>query len=104
MSTHITLQAHAANYLGKRRRLGFALCSSGYSVISFARYVDDLNIQAPLTVEIMADWARQDTGNSDNPATWARRLKNLRSFTRYLQQFEPRTDAARQESSSPQKR
>jgi len=60
MSTHITLQAHAANYLGERRRLGFALCSSGYSVISFARYVDDLNIQAPLTIEIMADWARRD--------------------------------------------
>ena len=92
MSTHITLQAHAANYLGERRRLGFALCSTGYSVISFARYVDDLNIQAPLTIEIMADWARRDKDNSDNPATWARRLISLRSFTRYLQQFEPRTE------------
>ena len=40
----------------------------------------------------MADWARQDKVNSDKPATWARRLKNLRSFARYLQQFEPRTE------------
>jgi len=40
----------------------------------------------------MADWARHDKGNSDKSSTWARRLKNLRSFTRYLQQFEPRTE------------
>ena len=92
MSAHITLQAHAANFLSERRRLGFALRSSGYSVTSFARYVDALNLQEPLTVEIMADWARQDKGNSGKPSTWARRLKNLRSFCRYLQQFEPRTE------------
>ena len=46
----------------------------------------------PLTVELMADWARQTSGNSDEPPTWARRLKMLRPFTRYLQQFEPRTE------------
>src|SRR5664280_2214279 len=92
MSAHITMQTHAANYLSERRRLGFALRSPGYSVTSFARYVDALNLQEPLTVEIMADWARQDKDNSDKPATWARRLKNLRSFIRYLQQFEPRTE------------
>jgi hypothetical protein len=63
MSTHITMQTHAANYLSERRRLGFALRSPGYSVTSFARYVDALNLQEPLTVEIMADWARRDTGN-----------------------------------------
>jgi integrase len=40
----------------------------------------------------MAAWARQDQGNSGKPSTWARRLKNLRSFCRYLQQFEPRTE------------
>ena len=40
MSAHITLQAHAANYLSERRRLGFALRRPGYSVTSFARYVD----------------------------------------------------------------
>jgi len=92
MSAHITLQEHAANYLSERRRLGFALRSPGYSVASFACYVDALNLKEPLTVEIMADWARHDKGNSDKSSTWARRLKNLRSFTRYLQQFEPRTE------------
>jgi integrase len=78
--------------LSERRRLGFGLCSPGYSIISFAHYIDALNTQEPLTVEMMADWARQDQGHSDDPATWARRLKNLRAFCRYLQQFEPRTE------------
>lgn len=92
MSAHITMATHAENYLNERRRLGFSLRNPGYAVISFARYIDALNSQEPLTVEIMADWARQDKGSSGKPSTWARRLKNLRSFCRYLQQFEPRTE------------
>ena len=91
MNAAITMTTHAENYLSERRRLGFGLRSPGYSIISFAHYIDALNIQEPLTVEMMADWARQDQGHSDDPATWARRLKSLRSFCRYLQQFEPRT-------------
>ena len=92
MNMHITMETHAVNYLNERRRLGFGLRNPGYAVISFARYIDALNSQEPLTVEIMADWARQDKGNTGKPSTWARRLKNLRSFCRYLQQFEPRTE------------
>lgn len=92
MNTTITMTTHAENYLSERRCLGFGLCSPSYSIISFAHYIDALNTQEPLTVEIMADWARQDQGHIDDPATWARRLKNLRSFCRYLQQFEPRTE------------
>jgi len=92
MNMHITMETHAENYLNERRQLGFCLRNPGYAVISFARYIDALNSQEPLTVESMADWARQDKGNSGKPATWARRLKSLRSFCRYLQQFEPRTE------------
>jgi integrase len=92
MNMHITMETHAENYLNERRRLGFGLRNPGYAVISFARYIDALNSLEPLTVESMADWARQDKGNSGKPATWARRLKSLRSFCRYLQQFEPRTE------------
>ena len=90
---HITMQTHAANYLNERRNLGFALRSTGYSIASFACYVDALNPQRPLTVEVMADWARRDKGNSNNPTTWARRLLSLRSFTHYLQQLDPRIEA-----------
>jgi integrase len=92
MSAPVTMQSHAANYLSERRRLGFQLRSAGLAVMSFARYVDGLGHQGPLSVEVMADWARRDKGNSNKPATWARRLKNLRSFARYLQQFEPCTE------------
>jgi integrase len=92
MNAHILMQTHAENYLSERRRLGYGLRTAGYSIMSFARYLDALNSQEPLTVEIMADWARQDHGKSDKPSTWARRLKHLRSFCRYLQQFEPRTE------------
>ncbi len=88
----LTMQVHAETYLSERRRLGFGLRSTGYAVRSFARYVDGLGHEGPLTVELMADWARRDKWNSDEPSTWARRLKKLRSFARYLQQFKPRTE------------
>ena len=55
MSAPITMQAHAANYLSERRRLGFQLQSTGPTVMSFARYVDGLGHQGPLTVEMMAE-------------------------------------------------
>lgn len=92
MIANITMQIHAANYLGERRQLGFDLRAIGYSVNSFARYVDTLDLQGPLTIEVMADWAQCDKENSGNPKTWARRLGKLRPFTRYLQQFEPLTE------------
>lgn len=92
MNTSITMTTHAENYLSERRQLGFGLRNPGYAILSFARYIDALNSQEPPTIEMMADWARQDQGHSDDPDTWARRLKNLRSFCRYLQQFEPRTE------------
>jgi hypothetical protein len=41
---------------------------------------------------MMAQWARCDQAGSTDPRTWARRLKLLRPFTRWLQQFEPRTE------------
>ena len=92
MKTHITMQTHADNYLSERRGLGFILRSSGQSINEFAHYVDTFKCKRPLTVEIMADWAKQDKWKCNNPLTWARRLKILRPFARYLQQFEPDTE------------
>ncbi len=40
----------------------------------------------------MADWAPVRQPREHDPLTWARRLKLLRSFTRWLQQFEPHTE------------
>ena len=92
MNTAITMQSHAENYLSERRRLGYRLRTPGYALGSFARYFDGLDVAGPLTVEVMAAWARCAKTHGDNPATRARRLKLLRPFTRYLQQFDPRTE------------
>jgi integrase len=79
-------------YLVERRCLGFDLRKSAYALRSFACHVGAVGHRGPLTVEIMADWARCDSHGSTDRRTWARRLKQLRSFTRWLQQFEPRTE------------
>ena len=92
MNACITMQSHAEHYLDERRRLGYDTRTTGYALRSFARYVDGLDLDGPLTVEIMAAWARCAKTNTDKPATWARRLKLLRPFARWLQQFDPRTE------------
>jgi hypothetical protein len=92
MSRRITLSPHAQRYLRERRRLGFQLRSMGHALRSFTHYVDRFRLCRPVTLELMAEWARRDRGHSIDPRTWARRLKILRPFTRWLRQFEPRTE------------
>jgi integrase len=92
MSAARSLHARVESYLAERRRLGFGLRSPAYALRGFARHVRSVGHRGPLTVEVMADWARRDSHGSSDPRTWARRLKQLRSFARWLQQFEPRTE------------
>lgn len=92
MNAHISLQARVSDYLAERRRLGFELGTMGLALASFARYVASVHHRGALNVDLMAEWARHDKWNRDNPQTWARRLKLLRPFTRYLRQFDPRTE------------
>ncbi len=92
MSTATTMQSFVEQFLDERHRLGFASRSMGYALRSFAAYVDALELTGPLCLEIMAKWARCPKKASDDPATWARRLKVLRPFARWLQQFEPGTE------------
>jgi hypothetical protein len=92
MSALTSLQARVERYLVERRRLGFSDHSQKYALRSFARHVQAVSHRGPLTVEVMADWARRDRRGSADRLTWARRLKRLRSFLRWLQQFEPRTE------------
>jgi integrase len=86
-----TMMHRAQAFLAERHRLGFQARNPGYALISFARFVDHRTPQCPLTVELMADWARRDKAQRATPATWARRLKILRPFARWLRQFEPNT-------------
>jgi integrase len=92
MSTATSLQVLVERYLVERRRLGFSLRGPAYALRSFARHVSAVRHRGPLTAEVMAGWARCDSHGSRDPRTWARRLKHLRSFARWLQQFEPRTE------------
>jgi len=92
MKASTSLQARVEQFLVERRRLGFALRSSARSLRSFVRHARAVGHCGPLTLEVMTDWARRDSHGSDDPHTWARRLKRLRSFTRWLRQFEPRTE------------
>lgn len=87
-----SLSTRVERYLAERVRLGFGLRRPSYGLRSFARHVRAVGHRGPLTVEIMADWARHDSHGSSDPRTSARRLKLLRPFTRWLQQFEPRTE------------
>ncbi len=92
MNKPINLRYRVRQYLRERRHLGFELRSMGHALLSFARYVDQCQHTGYLTVELMADWARHDLAGSNDPCTWARRLKILRPFMRWLRQFEPRTE------------
>jgi len=91
MNTPANMQSRVQAYLAERRRLGFQLKSPGRALMNFAQYVDALDQAGPLTLDVMITWARQDQQGRHRAETWARRLKLLRPFARYLQQFEPET-------------
>ncbi len=92
MSAQLSLQARVEQYLAERRRAGFELSKMGYCLASLARYVEAAGYCGPLTVDLMAAWARQAKGGHGDRATSARQLKLLRPFTRWLRQFEPATE------------
>lgn len=92
MSARITLQARIEQYLAERRRLGFELDTMGHALAHFARHVAQVGHRGPLTVDLMAGWARLAMAGHRTRATSARRLRLLRPFTRWLRQFDPATE------------
>ena len=92
MSARVTLTARVEQYLAERRRLGFELDTMGHALGRFARYVITTGHRGPLTIELMAAWARQAKNGQGTRATSARQLGLLRPFARWLQQFEPATE------------
>ncbi len=89
MSAPVSLRARVEQYLAERRKLGFSLNSMELGLFSFTRYVASSDHHGPLSVDLMASWARQATGGSGDRSTWARRLKLLRPFASWLRQYEP---------------
>ena len=92
MNSHIDLRAKVDDYLAERHRLGFELSTMALALVSFASYVEHEGHQGPLTIDVMADWARQDKAQNHTLGTWARRLNVLRPFIRWFRQFEPCTE------------
>ena len=92
MSARTSLATRIDDYIAERHRLGFELHSRDTLLAGFARYVASQHHRGPLTVELMANWARQDKWHRGTPGTWAARLARLRHFARYLKQLEPDTE------------
>ncbi|MFN9451314.1 MAG: tyrosine-type recombinase/integrase [Rubrivivax sp.] len=92
MKARASLHSRAEQYLAERRGLGYSLRTPACSVLSFARHLQALGHRGPLTVDVMTEWARRDSHGSRDPNTWARRLKHLRSFARWMRQFDPLTE------------
>lgn len=92
MSTRTSLQTRVELYLAERTRLGYCARDDACALRSFARHIQNVGHRGPLTAEVMAEWARCDSRHSNDPHTWARRLTKLRTFMRWFQQFEPRTE------------
>jgi len=92
MKASTSLHARAEQYLAERRRLGFNVRTVTYSLRGFVRHIEVISHRGLLTIEVMADWARRDSHGSNDPHTWARRLKHLRAFARWVRQFEPLTE------------
>jgi hypothetical protein len=77
MSRRITLSRRAQQYLTERRRLGFQSRRMGDALRSFTGYVDRLERHGPITLEVMAEWARRDHQHSTDPRTSTRRLATV---------------------------
>lgn len=92
MSAASTLAARVEQYLAERRRLGFELQHMAYALRELVHYARSCRHRGTLTMELMAAWARQARQGAGDRATHARRLRILRPFTRWLQQFEPATE------------
>jgi len=102
----IDLTVRVQQYLDERRRLGFKLCSPDHALRNFARFVTGIGHMGPLTVDLMAQWARQVqprylVNGQAAGDTAARRLAALRPFMRWLQQFEPATEVPDDSSFGP---
>lgn len=92
MSTHIGLHARVDDYLAERHRLGFQMKSIDTLLTDFANFVADRHHHGPLTVKLMADWAKKGKKGLGTSETWYRRMAVLRRFIRYMEQFEPQTE------------
>jgi len=85
-----TMLSKVNEYLKERRRAGFALSIPGQRLLCFARFADRSGYRGPLTVDLASCWALANRRGL--ALTAARRIELLRSFARYCQIFDPKTE------------
>ena len=103
----IGLTALVERYLTERRTLGFQLRSTAYSLRSLAEYVRRTRHRGPLTLEVMAEWARLDSPRqrrSRGPGPAAEALALLRALDAAVRAAPPRCPTTRSSDGCPSAR
>lgn len=90
MNSSDTMLSKVKAYLADRRQAGFVLSIAGKQLLSFARFADRSGYRGPLTVELASRWALANRRGL--ALTAARRIEVIRSFARYWQTFDPKTE------------
>ena len=88
--TKNTMQRRVQEYLDERRRLGYALRDAGARLLAFARFADAAGHKGPITLKLIADWAKGQATRA-TPITWAGRVEIIRPFAKYCARDEART-------------
>ena len=84
------VSAAIAEYLQRRRQLGFALQKKGAALTSLGQFARQTQHRGPLTKDLVLQWAQAPTQAS--PWWWARRLAMAGRFARFWVAFDPRTE------------
>ena len=90
MNPQDTMLSKVKAYLADRRQTGFALNTAGKQLFSFARFADHTGYRGALTLELASRWAMANRRGT--AFTAARRIEVVRSFARYCQMFDPKTE------------
>ena len=90
MTTKNAMHRRAQEYLDERRRLGYALSTTGARLLAFARFADKVGHKGPLTLKLIVDWAKGQA-TRPTPITWARRVDIIRPFAKFCARYEPKT-------------
>jgi integrase/recombinase XerD len=83
------LRKAVEDYLSMRRSLGFKLRDMGFCLHHFVSFMEQHKASI-ITVDLALRWALQPQGVQ--PAHWATRLSFVRSFARYWNAIDPRTE------------
>ena len=83
-----SLRESVQDYLAMRRQLGFKLRDAGAGLLDFVSFLEQRHA-AYITTHVALKWAQRP--RSVQPAEWARRLGFVRSFARYRNAIDPRT-------------